>query len=39
MSEVVRRAIVVYDLLRSETENGKKLIVRGKDSEKELMII
>lgn len=40
LSEVIRNALAVYDLLWSElkSETGRSLIIRGTDHEKELVI-
>lgn len=40
LSEVVRRALAVYDFLWSERERGTKLLVRGADDkDRELLLL
>lgn len=38
-SEVVRRALAVYEFLLSETKKGGELIVRTPEGEKELVLL
>ena len=39
LAEVIRRSLAVYDLLWSEMKKGGKIIIRGSDGEKEVMIV
>jgi len=38
LSEVIRRALAVYDFILTETKRGGNLIIRTPDGEKELVI-
>jgi hypothetical protein len=39
LSEVVRRALAVYDFILTETKKGGELIIRTPDGEKELVLL
>ena len=39
LAEVIRRALAVYDFLWSESAQGGKLVVKGKQGEKELVLL
>jgi hypothetical protein len=39
LSEVVRKSLAVYDLIRSEVQNGGTVIIRTEGGEKELVIV
>lgn len=39
LSEVIRRALSVYEFLWNEREKGNSLIVKGKGKERELVLI
>jgi hypothetical protein len=38
LSEVIRRALAVYDLLWSETQKGGALIIRNPEGEREVIL-
>lgn len=38
LSEVIRRALALYDLLGAEATAGNKLIIRSRDGEREIII-
>ena len=38
LTEVIRRALAVYDLLRKATAEGGKIIIQTEDGEREVMI-
>jgi hypothetical protein len=39
LAEVIRRAVAVYEFLWREKDSGAKLIVKGPDGEKELVLL
>ncbi len=39
LTEVIRRALAVYDFLWSQKQKGAKLVVNGPDGEKELVLL
>jgi predicted transcriptional regulator len=38
LSEVIRRALSLYDLMGAEAMAGNKLIIRGREGEREVLI-
>ncbi|MHC4403173.1 MAG: ribbon-helix-helix protein, CopG family [Planctomycetota bacterium] len=39
LTEVIRRALAVYDFLWNEKNKGAKLVVNGADGQKELVLL
>ena len=39
LADVIRRALAVYHLLRTETQKGGKLLIRDQDGEREVLIV
>jgi hypothetical protein len=39
LADVIRRALAVYHLLRTETQKGSKLLIRDEDGDREVMIV